>query len=75
MLEIMQLLARHGISFHGVQEFKDDCLTVHLTYRIMQIVRGGKVSRLHGLLVIRSKTFAIVWQFKAPYNKKEKIRC
>ena len=27
-------------------------------YRIMQIVRGGKVSRLHDL-VIRGKTFAI----------------
>ena len=29
------------------------------TYRIMQIVRGGKVLRLHDL-VIRRKTFAIV---------------
>ena len=38
----------------------------------MQIVRGGKVSRLHDLLVIRGKTFAIVQQFKTPYNK-EKI--
>ena len=28
-------------------------------YRIMQIVRGGKLSRLHALLVIRGKTFAI----------------
>ena len=71
----MQLLARHGISFHGVWGFKDNCLTVHLTYRIMQIIRGEKVSRLHGLLVIRSKTFAIVQQFEAPYNKKEKICC
>ena len=75
MLEIMQLLARYGISFHGVWEFKVNCLTVHLTYRIMQIVRGGKVLRLHGLLVIRGKTFAIVQQFETPYNKKEKIRC
>ena len=29
-------------------------------YRIMQIVRGGKVSRLHDLVVIRRKTFTIV---------------
>ena len=33
-------------------------------YRIMQIVRGGKVSRLHNVLVIRGKTFAIVQQFE-----------
>ena len=39
----------------------------------MQIVRGGKVSQLHNL-VIRGKTFAIVQQFETPYNKKEKIR-
>ena len=39
----------------------------------MQIVRGGKVSQLHDLLVIRGKTFAIVQQFKTPYNKKEKF--
>ena len=36
----------------------------------MQIVRGGKVSWLHDL-VIRGKTFAIVQQFETPYNKKE----
>ena len=42
-------------------------------YHIMQIVCGGKVSRLHDLFVIRGKTFAIVQQFKTPYNKKEKI--
>ena len=40
----------------------------------MQIVRGGKVSWLHDLLVIRGKTFVIVQQFKTPCNKKEKIR-
>ena len=39
----------------------------------MQIVRGGKVSRLHGL-VIRGKNFAIVQQFETRYNKKQKIR-
>ena len=39
----------------------------------MQIVCGGKVLRLHDL-VIRGKTFAIVQQFETPYNKKEKIR-
>ena len=44
------------------------------SYRIMQIVRGGKLSRLHDLLVICGKTFAIVQQFETPYNKKEKIR-
>ena len=38
----------------------------------MQIVRGGKVSRLADLSVIRGKTFAIVQQFKTPYNKKDK---
>ena len=42
-------------------------------YRIMQIVCGGKVSRFHDL-VIRWKTFAIVQQFEAPCNIKEKIR-
>ena len=41
--------------------------------RIMQIVRDGKLSRLHDLVVIRGKTFAIVQQFETPYNKK-KIR-
>ena len=35
----------------------------------MQIVRGGKVSRLHDFLIIREKTFAIVQQFETPYNK------
>ena len=38
----------------------------------MQIVRGGKVSWLHDLLVIRGKTFAIVQQLETPCNKKEK---
>ena len=37
----------------------------------MQIVRGGKDSRFHDLLVIRGKTFAIVQQFEIPYNKKK----
>ena len=37
----------------------------------MQIVRGGKVSRLHDL-VIRGKTFAIVQQFETLYNKNKK---
>ena len=40
----------------------------------MQIVHGGKVSRLHDLFVIHGKTFAIVQQFETPYNKKEKNR-
>ena len=39
----------------------------------MQIVCSGKVSRLHDLLVIHGKTFAIAQQFETPYNKKEKI--
>ena len=38
----------------------------------MQIVRGGKVSRLADLSVIRRKTFAIVQQFETPYNKEDK---
>ena len=41
-------------------------------YRIMQIVRGGKVSRLHNLLVIHGKTFTIVQQFETPCNRKAK---
>ena len=40
----------------------------------MQIVRSGKVSRLHDLLVIRGKTFVIVQQFETSYNRKKKIR-
>ena len=40
-------------------------------YHIMQIVHGGKVSRLHDL-VIRGKTFAIVQQFETPCNRKAK---
>ena len=47
-------------------------MSIKLSYRIMQIVCGGKVSRLHGLLVIRGKTFAIVQQFETPYNKIKK---
>ena len=39
----------------------------------MQIVRGGKVSRLQDLLVIHGKTFAIVQLFETPYKKKENI--
>ena len=38
----------------------------------MQIVRGAKASWLHDLLVIHGKTFAIVQQFKVPYNRKAK---
>ena len=44
-----------------------------ILYRIMQIVRGGKLSRLHDLIVIRGKTFAIVKQFETPYNRKKKF--
>ena len=40
----------------------------------MQIVHGGKASRLHDLLAICGKTFAIVQQFKTPYDKKVKFR-
>ena len=39
----------------------------------MQIICGGKVSRLHDLLVIHGKTFTIVQKFEIPYNKKEKM--
>ena len=39
----------------------------------MQIVRGGKLSRLHDLVVIRGKAFAIVQQFETPYHKKKKF--
>ena len=63
-----------GINFRlGIKDYLVG-LHFHGTYRIMQIVRGGKVSWLHDLLVIRGKTFAIVQQFETPYNKKEKIR-
>ena len=48
---------------HQLQGLADFLLlmpfAVHTMYRIMQIVRGGKLSRLHALLVIRGKTFAI----------------
>ena len=37
----------------------------------MQIICGEKVLQLHDLLVIRGKTFAIVQQFKTPYNNKK----
>ena len=30
-----------------------------INYRIMQIVRGGKVSQMHELIQIRWKTFAV----------------
>ena len=43
-----------------------------MQYRIMQIVRGGKVSQLADLSVFHGKTFAIVQQFETPYNKKDK---
>ena len=39
----------------------------------MQIVCGGKVLRLHNILVIRQKTFTIVQQFETSCNKKEKF--
>ena len=38
----------------------------------MQIVRGGKVSWLADLSVIRGKTFAIVQELETPFNKKDK---
>ena len=44
-----------------------------MKYLIMQIVCGRKVLRLHDLLVIRGKTFAIVQQIETPYNKKKKF--
>ena len=49
-------------------------ISISVYYRMMQIVRGGKISRLHDL-VIRGETFAIEQQFETPYNKTEKIRC
>ena len=39
----------------------------------MQIVHGGKVSRLHDLLVICGKTFAIVKQFETLVIRKKKL--
>ena len=47
--------------------YASTCFIRSSIYRIMHIVRGGKVSRLHDL-VIRGKTFAIVQQFETPYN-------
>ena len=41
-------------------------------YRIMQIVRSEKISRLHDFLVIRGKTFAIVQQFEHLIANKKK---
>ena len=58
---------------YNVQVTKHWLHEVHpIIYCIMQIVRGGKDSRLHDLLVIHGKTFVIVQQFETPYNKKEK---
>ena len=37
----------------------------------MQIVRGGKFSWVHDLLIICGKTFAIVQQFETPYNERK----
>ena len=41
-------------------------------YRIMQIVHSGNFRGCMIFFVIRMKTFAIVQQFKTPYNEKEK---
>ena len=54
----------------------DLCLQTFVTQqvRIMQIIRGGKLSRVHALLVIRWKSFAIVWPVQeTPYYKKEEF--
>ena len=42
-------------------------------YRIMQIIRGGRLSRLHALLVIHGKSFKIVWPVQGTlyYKKNE----
>ena len=62
-----------SIILKSVNQSSSSFATPQNIYCIMQIVCGGKVSQLHDLLVIRGKTFAIVQQFKIPYNKKEKI--
>ena len=43
-----------------VERLKTSHHPLQIKYRIMQIVHGGKVSRLHDLVVIRGKTFVIV---------------
>ena len=48
-------------------------LATNLIYRIMQIVRSGKLLRLLDLLVIHGKNFTIVQQFETPYNRKKKF--
>ena len=53
----------------SIEMYRDKMLIAIMQYRIMQIVCGGKVSRLHNLLVIRGKTLAIVQQFETTYNK------
>ena len=35
-----------------------ECKIIRISYRILQIVRGGKVSRMDKVLLIRWKTFA-----------------
>ena len=53
-------------------EFLDNY--VHIVYRIMQIVCGGKPLRLHALFVIRGKSFAIVWAVQeTPYYIKREF--
>ena len=54
---------------HTCKHIIDLCEPV-MDYRIMQIVRGGKVSQLYNLPVICRKNFAIVQQSEIPYNKK-----
>jgi len=56
------------------EKLSDVILSGHLhkamKYRILQIVRGGKVSRLQNLTVIRWKTFAVgPSSFKTYYQK------
>ena len=40
----------------------------------MQIVRGGKFSWVHDLLIICGKTFTIVQQFETPYNERKNLQ-
>ena len=55
-LQIKYFISFHSISISGFIT----CPHFNHGYRIIHIVRGGKVSWLHDLLAIRGKAFAIV---------------
>ena len=57
--KVCKLLSNIGMC-KNKQSVMNSIMSNLINYRIMQIVCGGKVSRLHDLVVIRGKTFAII---------------